>query len=458
VALSNEVKGAERFSTSRNVIVIQDRFPGSNFAHFLFDWVTRIGLLCDSRLIEIKDCIFALGGVPGAFELMMLSALSAEYGISDDQFLFPSKGMVVQTNKRVFWFSDQSEAYLHPAQMAHPQSVAIVRRIADKLKTDFSCRFRRIYISRMDANRRRVANESEVMGALVKLGFEPLILSALPLRDQFSIVAGAEHIVGPHGMGLTLASLNPGAPALIELHHPNKGTDAYALMAAAMRFSYQPVVGVRASGEMDDFLVPLEGVLAAIGQLDTLRRSASPASPVGPSIIEPVPGMPVGGRELSMAEIDAIGLSAPPASSSVGVTRHERGDPQLAPDSNVGAWTTIRLDEGRLYTAYCWIWIPRDFQGSSVELHIGEWPKQKRHIADIDLRGQWQLISATRNCPIGITNCAVVLRLACPKGDYVFSAGWKIETGLGPSSRSPPPATPAISKREAGFERLAIGR
>jgi capsular polysaccharide biosynthesis protein len=60
----------------------------------------------------------------------------------------------------------------------------------------------RIFISREDADRRRVTNRNEMMNELNKLGFEKYILSELDYREQVRLFSQAEFIVGAHGSGL----------------------------------------------------------------------------------------------------------------------------------------------------------------------------------------------------------------------------------------------------------------
>jgi hypothetical protein len=432
-ALLNELESAESCCTARSVVVIQDRFPGSNFSHFLFDWVTRFGLICESGLIDVGECLFAFGGAPGKFESMLLEVLAIEYGVSDDQFLFPSKGIILKTTKSTYWFSDQTESYLHPAQMAHARSIGILRKVAARLTPRPWGGSSRVYISRSDAGRRRVANELEIMDELAKHDFDPVVLSDLPVDRQFALLAGADIVVGPHGMGLTQLSLHPGNPSLIELHHPNKGTDAYALMASAMARSYQFVTGEPTTGESDDFVVPLSGILTAIERLDLPATKPVTSRGRGAQVIvDPARELSGATQKVSISEIESGLCPAPPFMPEDVVWRHVRGDPQVTPDSNVGFWNNISLQEERIYTGSCWVWIPRDFRGSSVELHIGEWPGQRRHVADINIREQWQLITAGRTPPVGVHSCNVVLRLTASKGEQIFSSAWALEAGLGP--------------------------
>lgn len=47
--------------TADHLVIIQDRFPGENFAHFLFDWIPRIGIFIESNLEPTAECTFVMG-------------------------------------------------------------------------------------------------------------------------------------------------------------------------------------------------------------------------------------------------------------------------------------------------------------------------------------------------------------------------------------------------------------
>ena len=61
---------------------------------------------------------------------------------------------------------------------------------------------RRIYISREDAESRRVSNESELFWRIERSGFEKCIPSERTIEEQARSFSNAELIVGPHGAGL----------------------------------------------------------------------------------------------------------------------------------------------------------------------------------------------------------------------------------------------------------------
>lgn len=100
---------------------------------------------------------------------------------------------------------------------------------------------KRIYISREQANRRRVANRDEIMKLLSSFGFESYVLEELSVAEQAKLFANAEVVVSPHGAGLTNL-MYARDTAVIELFGQRKKTTFYRL-ATLLGFDYQAVTG-----------------------------------------------------------------------------------------------------------------------------------------------------------------------------------------------------------------------
>ncbi|MEO3472399.1 glycosyltransferase family 61 protein [Roseomonas sp. CAU 1739] len=78
-------------------------------------------------------------------------------------------------------------------------------------------RARRLYVSRRDAARRRMANEAELEARLEALGFVPVMLTPYTLSQGIAIIRGADCIVAPHGAGLSNLLLARPGTAVFEL-------------------------------------------------------------------------------------------------------------------------------------------------------------------------------------------------------------------------------------------------
>jgi len=429
---SKLVTSTPELPTDDHIIVIQDRFGGDNFAHFLFDWVTRLGLFLESRLEPTRDCIFVMGGVPGEFQAILLNAVTDIYGVEPSQFFFPEDGLTLRTEGNVYWFSDQVEAYMHPAQLAHSRAIEVIKKLSASIPITGS-QFERIYISRGDTGRRRVLNEDQLWHDLRRYGFEMVRLADHQVEEQIALIRGARHIIAPHGMGLTHVSLHAGMPAVLELHNPKAGTDAFALMAKAMGCPYDFILGTPGANDFDDFTVSTDAVVTVLerigisrktGALPRRRQNMLPASSTFAGTWSP------GAQEDALA---AINQDVPELFIGSAVMRHVRSKPDARKESNCGNWWGIGVEGSRIYTASCWVWVPAEFDGQEVVLSLGEWGRQRREPADLTKRKVWQRLRATVTSPADAMQCAIVIRLEASHGSGVYSTCWQLELGPEPS-------------------------
>lgn len=85
-----------------------------------------------------------------------------------------------------------------------PESCRWLREtMNEKITSSCSVESDRIYISREQANRRRISNRDEIEDVLDKFGFESHVLENLSIEDQVQMFSGAKVVVAPHGAGLT---------------------------------------------------------------------------------------------------------------------------------------------------------------------------------------------------------------------------------------------------------------
>jgi capsular polysaccharide biosynthesis protein len=399
----------------KNIVLIQDRFVFSNLCHFLFDGVTRILHYVENFGVSDKD-LFVLGSIPGEYQALVCAALSKHIGIQPENLVFPTEAQLLATSRKCFWFSDQMEGHAHPAQMAHPRSVSALAELCATMPASAGAA-RRIYISRGDAERRRVANEAELVTALESRGFTSVQLAKLPAQEQIGLFRGAEIVVGPHGMGLTQIIMGSQLGRVIELFNPNAGTDAYAWIARTAGMEYDFVVGAEVPNTPTDFTVDVSRVLALLGPDDApIRRPAwrknanlIPASrtfqgffPVGSSRVEPYTEQMVWGQEARL--------------------HRKRGNA-----AEVGRWPHILITPSRPYTASCWVWIPEDFKGDDVSIRIGDWKEQTLQPADLGKCNTWQRIWASGVAPVK-DRCWVGLHVQGGEA-AIASTCWQFETG-----------------------------
>lgn len=123
-------------------------------------------------------------------------------------------------------------------------------------------RGRHVYISRADADRRRVRNRDELLESLAADGFEQYTLSSLSFADQVRLFLEADIVVAPHGAGFANLAFASDC-AVVELFGA-KIKPTYWLLAGALGLEYEYHV-CEAVG--DDLRVDIETVTDSVEAL-----------------------------------------------------------------------------------------------------------------------------------------------------------------------------------------------
>ena len=421
------VKSAPIADATADLVVIQDRFEFGNFCHFLYDGITRICHFVDT--FGYNGEIFVFGGLPECYHQLLCGALASKYEIRSQNFFFPKKPVIISTSKRVFWFSDQKELHGHPAQMAHPRSIEVLRKLVGLIPVA-SANVRRLYVSRDDAKHRRLANEAELLPILQDRGFTSVKLGELPVEKQLSLFRGAEIVVGPHGQGLTNILFGQDIGRLIELFHPGAGTDAYAQVARSSGINYSHIIGTESPGTPADFSVRIAQVDQALAtdrlsiRRPRLRRAVNliPASRTFRGITKrsPEPGVLWPGPPFDRMIADQEACP------------HWRVG--QASNTNCGQWENIPVVPETTYCASCWVWIGEEFDGSGVEMRLAGVPLKSLQPANLALKRCWQRISVSGVTPPDRTNITVSIHAHGREGIGVVSTAWQLERGSEPSS------------------------
>ena len=112
-------------------------------------------------------------------------------------------------------------------------------------------RTRRLFVSRADATKRRLANEDEVFARLERFGFERVMPGRLPAADQIALFSETQIVAGPHGAGLTNLVFMPESGAVIEILRPGWLQGTYAWLSHLGGHAYRYVVSDEISKERD---------------------------------------------------------------------------------------------------------------------------------------------------------------------------------------------------------------
>ncbi|MGV3524996.1 MAG: glycosyltransferase family 61 protein [Candidatus Sericytochromatia bacterium] len=128
-------------------------------------------------------------------------------------------------------------------------------------------RRRRYYISRQDAQQRRVRNEAELLPLLAAWGFECLQLTGLSLRAQIQLFSQAEWVVGPHGAGLSNLLFAPSDCRVLELLPADGVNQCFWVQANALEqlYAYLACPSHGAARDLEVPLGDLDRLLCALG-------------------------------------------------------------------------------------------------------------------------------------------------------------------------------------------------
>lgn len=279
-AFTREVQGFPRREISAALVIVQDQYDGGNFAHMLFDWLPRLLHFAMHHPDLARRAMYLMGGRPGTLHDLIIVRLCEKHGLDRRQFIFPLEHEVIVPRERVYFFSDQRQALMHPLLMGDPETVRLVRELlADCLPVPGDGP-ERLYISRGDAAMRRITNEDELVARLRGEGYEMVRLAELPLAEQLRLVGAARSIVAPHGMGLAHVIFNQTGGEVLELFNPTIGTDAYAFAARAAGLRYRWLLGQGSTEGRADFTIDVNSVMACLASEMGEDKSRGVLTPV----------------------------------------------------------------------------------------------------------------------------------------------------------------------------------
>jgi Glycosyltransferase 61 len=424
----------EEVAISGDIVMIQDRFDFRNLCHFVFDGLTRVAHYVSH--FGYTNEVFVFGGVPVRYHELMCDALCETHKIPPESLLFPSKDLLLRGTGKCIWFSDQKEMHAHPAQMAHPTSLNIINSIAGRIRGTPSS-VERLYISRGDARHRRIVNEPELIQNLEQRGFVALCLADLSAEDQIGLFQNARTVVGPHGMGLTHIFAGPRIERVIELFHPEAGTDAYAFVAKTACINYDLIMGEAVPATHADFLIDVDRVMTLLGPDETVapKPNWNKAANLIPA-------------SRSFRGFTAIGQGQDTPSPETlccrmladhSVMTHKK----IGPIENTfaGGWHDIPVTPATMYVASCWIWIPDNFDGQiwpatrlEVSIRTSDWKPEHFLFSDSGHTNRWQRITWTTISPRNVTRCSIDLHIQGNNDCIAFSTCWQLERGVTPTA------------------------
>jgi hypothetical protein len=218
-------------------VVVFPQNAGTNFYHYMFNFLPRFGLLEVSGLDLERIDYFLLNFYPFDFYKETLEIL----GVPPQKILTIQKYPHVKAKSLIV--PSLPGAICFPTKW----SVEFLRRkfmplIDDKITSELPCR---VYISRNLSSYRRIVNEDEVLELLNKRGFITVYFEKMSMLEKVALMSRAEVVIGVCGAGLTnLVLANPGTK-VIEIFSPNYIYFTYYILSHHLGLEYYYLVGDR---------------------------------------------------------------------------------------------------------------------------------------------------------------------------------------------------------------------
>ena len=178
-------------------VLLHNCWSGGYF-HWVTENLTRLEGLERYRERTGEEPTLLIGPNPSGFRTESLELLGYEEGdwIEWDGATTVVDHLVVPSMRRGTTRSSETGPVAHEWLRTRLREAVAGRVEADRFSS-------RVYVSRADADRRRVVNESAVQELLGEYGFETYRLAEMSVAENVALFAGADCVVAPHGAGLT---------------------------------------------------------------------------------------------------------------------------------------------------------------------------------------------------------------------------------------------------------------
>jgi len=209
------------------VLFVTDEHSNGYF-HWIADVLARLELFVmvhgSQALHDFTLVVPAMANFPYSLESL------APYNLG--------KVVVLGVNERAYCRNVSLISPVAPTGNFRPQVMQAMRqRFSIYFKTGKA--FRKIFISRTNAPRRKIDNEVDLLTMLKKHGFELVVLEQLTFGDQVKMLAEASVMIGLHGAGLVNMNWMTKGSKVLELRfRADNHNNCYYAQASALGLHY----------------------------------------------------------------------------------------------------------------------------------------------------------------------------------------------------------------------------
>jgi hypothetical protein len=221
----------------------------SNYWHWLFDVLPRIGIL-DKSSFKNKFKYYLLPSLSKKYQIQSLLGLK----------ILPSRLIDGEKNKHII--CNNIITVDHPINFNNNPTKSIQdipiwiiewlrKNYIKKNYTDLNLP-KKFFISReSDSNisNRKIVNNEEIKDNLIKLGFKSLSLSDLNFKNQVELFKNANFIIGLHGAGFANMLFCRKGTKIIEIASRDSG-DVILSLAKKCKLNYKRIIGENVSTKL----------------------------------------------------------------------------------------------------------------------------------------------------------------------------------------------------------------
>lgn len=215
------------------VAVLSHPVANSNYGHWLFDVLPKLGLLERAGFTPDKVDYYVVDYCRLKFQLETLEVS----GIPPDKIISFEKKTHIRASQMLLPFLSTYQDQVH-----QPSTIEYVRRLSGVDNAPQNGE-RLLFISRQDASFRRLIQEREVCSALEKLGFECITLAGLGLAETAHLFSQAKMVVGPTGSGLMNVAFCPSSAKVVEIVGPTYFTCHHWYLASECGLQHHYFMG-----------------------------------------------------------------------------------------------------------------------------------------------------------------------------------------------------------------------
>lgn len=216
-------------------VILKDEFSSKNLCHFLLDYMTRLEVYREAGVN-----VAAASLITDAFSEPFMQTIAEAFGAGP---VIPTGQLLSLCVKNLYISDNCTTSFQHPGHLALPWMIDVIQKRFRNITDHVERTAVRIYISRGDANIRRVVNEAEIESELWARGFISIQASHMEFSEQVALFGRASHVVSAHGAGLTNIVFCPKGCEVLELFHPIANNPCYAVLAAGCGLNYTALTG-----------------------------------------------------------------------------------------------------------------------------------------------------------------------------------------------------------------------